>query len=157
MKKLFLLFVLSILFTVKVNAQFVTGGHYIGPHIWFLSGVSILGGNYEYGAMNLGPGKLGIGAFADFYGDEVASVIWLGATGLYHFNVSKEFDPFAGLSLYNVNVSYKDGFTTGGASSGIQWDLYAGARYFFTPSIALNGTLSLRGGVNLRGGVDFKL
>ena len=156
MKKFLTLFVLIFVIVAKSNAQFVIGGSYLGPNVWLLNSLTIFGADYEYGLAKLGPGKFGIGANLDYYSTDYASIIWVGVTGLYHFDVNNQIDPFVGLNLYNSTVSYKDNFSTGG-TSGIAWDIYGGARYFFTPSLAGNLTASFRGGINLRVGVDFKL
>ncbi len=156
---------------VKSNAQFDVGAHYAGPSLgfYFHGSSIILGGNYEYGMELKDIGKVGIGGIVRYFSYDAGwwsySDILLAAQGNYHFNLeSKKFDPWAGLVIgfdigsvdysgpgnqYYVEPSY------GGFLIGLQ----GGARYWFSPSMAVVGRLgfgSLSFGY-FDVGLDFKL
>jgi hypothetical protein len=147
----------------------------IGPTIGLggLSGASAsFGGRFEHAIKNLpdlGNGVLGIQVAAEYYSwsansaDFSSSIkyIPIGVTANYHFKVSEpKFDPFVGLGLgYNiVSCSYAGAFGSGncGYNSGIYAIARAGARYFFSPSMAAYGDVGA-GGATLNLGLMFKL
>jgi outer membrane protein W len=152
----------------------------IGPTVGVgnLAGASAsFGGRFEHAIKtlpDLGNGVLGIQVAAEYYswssnfrsGTAVFSssikYIPIGVTANYHFKLEEpKFDPFVGLGLgYNlVSCSYSGTFTGSGDcgySSGIYFIGRAGARYFFSPSMAAYGDVGA-GGATLNLGLMFKL
>ena len=146
----------------------------IGPTLGLggLNGASAsFGGRFEHAIKNLpdlGGGVLGIQVAAEYYSWSSSFVgyswsykyIPFGVTANYHFKMSEpKFDPFVGLGLgYNlVSCSFTgQGNTDCGYSSGIYAIGRAGARYFFSPSMAAYGDVGA-GGATLNVGLMFKL
>jgi len=141
------------------------------------SASAAFGGRFEHAIKtlpDLGNGVLGIQVAAEYYswssnfrsGTAVFSssikYIPIGVTANYHFKLEEpKIDPFVGLGLgYNVvSCSYSGTFTGSGDcgySSGIYFIGRAGARYFFSPSMAAYGDVGA-GGATLNLGLMFKL
>ena len=164
--------VLTILFFAfgTINAQFQEGKSHAGPSIGlsFLGSTASFGANYEYG-MKLAdlPGLIGVGGIFRYwsYGNEFWSYTYIivGAQGNYHFKVGNgKIDPYLGLTLaYNAGSSSwaGSGFGSGlssGFSGGIWFGFQAGARYWFSPNMAVNARFGAGSGSGLDIGVDFK-
>jgi len=146
----------------------------IGPTIGLggLNGASAsFGGRFEHAIKalpDMGNGLLGIQVAASYYSWSSSFVgyswsykyIPIGVTANYHFKMSEpKFDPFVGLGLgYNiVSCDFTGaGSTDCGYSSGIYAIGRAGARYFFSPSMAAYGDVGA-GGATLNVGLMFKL
>ena len=165
----------SALFVVNAHAQYEVGKHYAGPSIGlsFLGSTAQLGLNYEYAFTIQNFGTVGAGGIFRYWSYKESFVggswsytnILIGGQFNYHFKIdNKKFDPWIGAVLAydagSVNTSYStnnrlfDEPTHGGLWLGF----HGGARYWITPTIALNGrvgfgTLSY-GALEL--GVDFK-
>ena len=130
------------------------------------------GGRFEHAIKPLpgmGNGILGIQAAFDYYSWSAGftgyswsyKYIPVGVTANYHFKLDEpKIDPFVGLGLgYNIiSCSVASGTFNGdcGYSSGIYVIARAGARYFFSPNMALYGDVGA-GGATLNLGVTFKL
>jgi hypothetical protein len=131
------------------------------------------GGRFEHAIKplpDLGNGILGIQAAFDYYSWSSSFVgyswsykyIPVGVTANYHFKLNDQpkIDPFVGAGLgYNiVNCSFSGtGISNAcGYSSGIYFIGRAGARYFFSPKMAVYGDVGA-GGATLNLGVTFKL
>ena len=148
----------------------------IGP-VLGLGGVGsanmAFGGRFEHALQTLpsmGNGILGIEVGADYYSWSANSsfsnysvkYIPIGVTANYHFKIDEpKLDPFVGLGLgYNiVSCSYSSAFTGSfscGYNSGVYFIGRAGARYFFSPKMALYGDVGA-GAATLNVGVTFKL
>ena len=137
-----------------------------------LNGASAsFGGRFEHAIKalpDLGNGILGIGVSADYYSWSAGftgyswsyKYIPIGVTANYHFKLDEpKIDPFVGLGLgYNVISCNVTGSFNGdcGYSSGIYAIARAGARYFFSPKMAVYGDAGA-GGATLNLGVMFKL
>jgi hypothetical protein len=138
-----------------------------------LNGASAsFGGRFEHAIKalpDLGNGILGIGVSADYYSWSAGftgyswsyKYIPIGVTANYHFKLDEpKIDPFVGLGLgYNVvSCSIDSGVFSGGCgySSGIYAIARAGARYFFSPKMALYGDVGA-GGAAFNVGVVFKM
>jgi len=84
----------------------------------------------------------------------------IGVTANYHFKLDEpKIDPFVGLGLgYNVISCSVTGTFNGdcGYSSGIYAIARAGARYFFSPKMAMYGDVGA-GGAALNLGLVFKM
>jgi hypothetical protein len=116
----------------------------------------------------LGGGMLGIQAAFDYYSwsSNFVGYNWsykyipIGVTANYHFKLDEpKIDPFVGLGLgYNVvSCSFTGSTNTDcGYSSGIYFIGRAGARYFFSPKMAVYGDVGA-GGATLNLGVMLKL
>jgi hypothetical protein len=155
----------------------------IGPVVGLggLGGASAsFGGRFEHAIKTLpdmGNGILGIQVSAEYYSwsaggsgngftyNSSIKYIPIGVTANYHFRLedSPKFDPFVGLGLgYNVvSCSYTSNFGSAftgncGYNSGIYFIGRAGARYFFSPSMAGYADLGA-GGATLNVGLMFKL
>jgi len=154
---------------------FTTGYTDIGAVVGLggLNGASAsFGGRFEHAIKplpSLGNGMLGIQAAAEYYSWSSSFVgyswsykyIPIGVTANYHFKLDEpKIDPFVGLGLgYNVvscNFSGSAGINDCGYSSGIYAIARAGARYFFSPKMAVYGDVGA-GGATLNLGVMFKL
>jgi hypothetical protein len=181
MKTLSVLFctvVVSAFFLLPVSgrAQFGESSTFLGPHIGLAAYESApsFGANFET-ALNkpgeLGDGVLGLSIRADYfsYNFGVAaqydwSYTWItaGAYCNYHFKVGDgKFDPFVGLGLgyQNVSVDYGDqgqGLYSSSWGSGVFFAGNAGARYFFSKSLALRALLGF-GVTYIVVGIDFGL
>jgi len=138
-----------------------------------LNGASAsFGGRFEHAIKplpDLGNGMLGIQVAAEYYSwsSNFVGYSWsykyipLGVTANYHFKLDEpKIDPFVGLGLgYNVvNCSFSgSGINNScGYSSGIYFIGRAGARYFFSPKMAVYGDVGA-GGATLNLGIMFKL
>lgn len=166
------------LVTVSAQAQFETGGAYIGPHFGVGSYQNSLsfGGDFEYGLTKpgeVGSGRVGIGATVDYWSWDNKgfdnSYYWsyswmpIGVYSAYHFDLSnRKLDLYGGLGLgYTVVTAEWHGAEgIGGSSasysSGLYWSLVAGMRYFFTPNFAGHAKVGL-GASLLSLGVNFGL
>lgn len=177
MKKLFFVFLISVLCTSFSNAQFSAGKHHLGPSVGFsfLGSTPQFGLNYEYGLDVKDFGLLGIGGIARYWsysedygygstGKWKYTDILIGAQANYHFKVGDgKFDPWLGVTL-----AYDAGKVTWDGPAGESWASpsyggmffggNAGARYWFSPAIAVSARLGFGslgyGGLDL--GVDFK-
>lgn len=157
------------------SGGFTTGYTDIGPTVGLggLNGASAsFGGRFEHAIKplpDLGNGMLGIQVAAEYYSWSANYVgyswsykyIPLGVTANYHFKLDEpKIDPFVGLGLgYNVvscNFTGSGLNNTCGYSSGLYFIGRAGARYFFSPSMALYGDVGA-GGATLNVGLMFKL
>ncbi len=172
MKALSTLFLAALtVFPLLGRAQFGEGSMFLGPHIGLSAyeGSPTFGANFEFGVNK--PGQLGDGMLAvSIRGDYTSfdwgsgynwSLISLGAYCNYHFKVGDgKFDPFLGLGLGYHNWSYNyDGPSGGDAfadtwNSGVYFAGNAGARYFFSRSLALRALLGF-GVTFFVVGVDF--
>lgn len=145
-------------------AQFETGHTYIGPHVGlgaYQSAFSF-GGDVEYALTKpgkAGPGRIGLSATVDYWrwsGASVDGYYWsyswvpVGVFGAYHFILDNpRWDLFAGLGLGYLIVHSEYHRPDGGSidagpasySSTAYWSGVAGARYFFSPGLALHGRL----------------
>jgi hypothetical protein len=153
----------------------------VGPTIGVggLNGASAsFGGRFEHVFKQLpdmGNGLLGIQASVQYYSwsytassggfsaSSSVKYIPIGGTVNYHFRLDEpKLDPFLGLGLgYNVvSCSYSSSVGSGSSSCGYSSGVYfigrAGARYFFSPSMAAYGDVGA-GGATLNLGVMFKL
>jgi hypothetical protein len=166
---------IALLFLIQnvANAQFETGRSYLGPTIGFsfLGSTPDFGVNYEYGVDFQNFGKVGIGGLFRYWGYSESyydgkwsyTNILIGAQGNYHFvtNGSK-FDPYIGLVLaYDAgSVSWSGSFGnySSPAYGGLWLAAQGGARYWFSPSIAISGRIGFGtlGYSGLDVGVDFK-
>ena len=156
------------------GSGFAMGYTDIGPTVGLggLNGANLaFGGRFEHAIKALpemGNGLLGIQVAASYYSWSSSFVgyswsykyIPIGVTANYHFKMSEpKFDPFVGLGLgYNiVSCDFTGaGSTDCGYSSGIYAIGRAGARYFFSPSMAAYGDVGA-GGATLNVGLMFKL
>jgi hypothetical protein len=141
----------------------------MGPTVGIggIDGASLaFGARYEKGVKQLpdfGNGILGIGAIANIYQYSTANFgsssssfrfVQLGATANYHFHVDNpKWDPFLGLGLGYV-VADVSGLGT--ANSGLFTVGYAGARYFYSQSMAIQADLGV-GSSTLNIGFMFRL
>ena len=130
------------------------------------------GGRFEHAIKALpemGNGILGIEASFDYYSWSARftgygwsyKYIPVGVTANYHFKLDEpKIDPFVGLGLgYNIiSCSVNSGTFNGdcGYSSGIYVIARVGARYFFSPNMALYGDAGA-GAATLNLGLTFKL
>jgi hypothetical protein len=128
------------------------------------------GGRFEHAIKalpDLGNGMLGIQAAFDYYswsgGTGLGTYSWkyipIGVTANYHFKVTEpKFDPFVGLGLgYQIITCDAPGLPSGYCSnSAVYFIGRAGARYFFSPKMAVYGDVGA-GGATLNLGVMFKL
>ena len=128
------------------------------------------GGRFEHAIKalpDLRNGMLGIQAAFDYYswsgGTGLGTYSWkyipIGVTANYHFKVSEpKLDPFLGLGLgYQYITCDAPGLGSGYcSSSAIYFIGRAGARYFFSPKMAVYGDAGA-GGATLNLGVMFKL
>jgi hypothetical protein len=157
--------------------RFGVGYNDLGPTV----GVGGIGGaSASFGARfehaikplpDLGNGTLGFQVAFDYYSWSAGSAgfnystryIPIGATANYHFKIegNGQLDPFVGLGLgYNVVTCSYSGTFTGSGSCGYSSGIYAigraGARYFFSPTMAAYGDLGA-GGATINLGVMFKM
>ena len=168
---LFAVSLLLLIAPVKSQAQFEIGKSYLGPSIGFAFGASTisLGANYEYGILWEEVGNIGVGGIVRYW--SYSSGYWsytdilIGAQANYHFKLkNKKFDPWAGLVLaFDIGSSNWSGpyddYWTDTSNSGLWFAINGGARYWISPTIALNGRLAFGtlsyGSIEV--GVDFKL
>ena len=115
----------------------------------------------------LGNGMLGIQAAFDYYswsgGAGLGAYSWkyipIGVTANYHFKLDEpKLDPFVGLGLgYQIITCDAPGLPGNYCSnSAVYFIGRAGARYFFSPKMAVYGDVGA-GGATLNVGVMFKL
>jgi hypothetical protein len=170
----FVVVVSAFLFPTSSHAQFGETSTFLGPHIGLAAYESApsFGANFET-ALNkpgeLGDGLLGLSVRADYFNysynlgftnDWSYTWITVGAYCNYHFKVGEgKFDPFVGLGLgyQNVSVDYGDagqGNYSNSWGSGVFFAGNAGARYFFSKSLALRALLGF-GVTYIVVGVDF--
>ena len=160
----------------KSGGMFTTGYTDIGPTVGIggLNGASAsFGGRFEHAIKplpDLGNGMLGIQVAAEYYSWDYAAgpYSWsvknipIGVTANYHFKLDEpKFDPFIGAGLgYNLYSCSYGGPTVGSLScnysSGIYFIGRAGARWFFSPTMAAYGDVGA-GGAALNLGLMFKL
>ena len=174
MFKLARILLISFFITTFSLAQYTPGNNYIGPSVGlsFLGSTAQFGINFEH-AMKLDFGTVGIGGIFRYWGysENFGGGKWgytdilIGAQGNYHFIIeNNKFAPWIGLTLaYDAGSVSWDGpnsysYATP-AYGGFFIGADAGARYWFSPNIALSarvgvGTLSYSA---LDVGVDFKL
>lgn len=174
MKRNFLVFttlcILSTwLFTSTSDAQYVQNKNYIGPSVGFafLGSTPDFGASYEYGINLQNFGLVGIGGLFRYWGysevDWSYTNILIGAQGNYHFRLSdSKLDPYVGVVLaYDAgSISYTGPFGDYISPSygGVWLAAQGGARYWVSPTIAINGRIGL-GTLGYSGidfGVDFK-
>ncbi|MDY0083085.1 MAG: hypothetical protein RBR74_07885 [Ignavibacteriaceae bacterium] len=174
MKRLLFVFLISVLCTSFSNAQFSPNKHHLGPSVGFsfLGSTPQFGLNYEYGMDVKDFGLIGIGGIARYwsYSEGAGSWGWkytdilIGVQANYHFKISDgKFDPWLGVTLaYDAGSVSWDGpsgqsFATP-TYGGMFFGGNAGARYWFSPAIAVAARLGFGslgyGGLDL--GVDFK-
>lgn len=185
MKKHLLLLTLAALlgFTTLIPsracAQFTNGSDYIGPELGLglgYGGGILFGGMFEAPITNpgtVGPGRLAIAARVDYwswsdgYGNYTYtySYIPIGVICDYHFVISDpNWDLFAGLGSGYVVVSssysgpaFGDGFNPSSSyGSGIFITGQLGARYFFSPSMAVRAEYGF-GYLPFAVGLDFRI
>lgn len=109
------------------------------------------------------------GKFTDFIGGvDKASILDLGAIGMYHFNklipLSK-LDLYAGLGLklsvansqWNVGRLRASNLVSSGTSINAGWLAVAGVRYYLTPKFALFAEGGFPGGCYFDIGITFRL
>jgi hypothetical protein len=116
---------------------------------------------------DLGPGNLGVGAILGYsafkWGDKELgakySTIVIAARGTYHFtDLVDKLDLYGGIDLGAKVLSDKTyGYTTGYETlgSGVVFEPFAGARYYFADNIAANAELGY-GFAVLKIGISFK-
>ena len=137
--------------TSVVNLGIGLGNRY-GYGTGFLGGSSsvspAISVSYERGIMPLGPGILGVGAFVGYQGAsyDLGGDKWkytdvnVTLRGAFHYPVLPQFDAYGGvgLGLRHAGVSFSGntyyGFDTASANE-VALGLFAGGRYYFTPSI----------------------
>lgn len=137
--------------TNVVNLGIGLGNRY-GYGTGFLGGSSsvspAISVSYERGIMPLGPGILGVGAFVGYQGAsyDLGGDKWkytdviVTLRGAFHYPVLPQFDAYGGvgLGLRHAGVSFSGntyyGFATASANEAAL-GLFAGGRYYFTPSI----------------------
>src|SRR6478672_12475645 len=159
---------------MKGAGNFSTGYTDVGPVIGVggINGASAsFGGRFEHAIKplpDLGNGTLGIQAAFDYYswGQDFVGYSWsykyipIGVTANYHFKLDEpKIDPFIGAGLgYNIISCNVTGTFNGdcGYSSGIYAIARAGARYFFSPKMAIYGDVGA-GGAALNLGIMFKM
>lgn len=130
------------------------------------SASAAFGARFERGVKelpNLGGGTLGIQVGVNYYswssGFFSVKYIPIGVTANYHFKIENtKLDPFVGLGLgYTiVTCDYTGLVDVGCDDSAIDLIARAGARYFFSPKMALYGDIGA-GGATANFGVMFKL
>jgi outer membrane immunogenic protein len=144
---------------------FSEGGFYLSPMVGLNSYTIPFGLNVEYGVTP----NIGIGGTVMYWGWSEPgysySIIGIEAEATYHFVKEikvEKFDFYAGVGIgYNVFSSNVSGFSTG-YGSGVFFDPFAAARYYFSDKIALLMKLHIGfggsfGGVGGSAGVTFKL
>ena len=150
--------------TTAINAGICLGSYYSGITIPPLS-VSL-----DYGVadnlINGNNGSISVGGFAGYtasshtYGTykSTFSYIALGGRGAFHYQFAPKLDTYAGLMVsYDIaSASSNNVDTSWVATSGINWTLFLGGRYFFTEKIGAFAELGY-GFYNLNLGVTFKL
>ena len=151
--------------TTAINAGIGLGSYYSGITIPPLS-VSL-----DYGIadnlINGNNGSISVGGFAGYtasshtYGTykSTFSYIALGGRGAFHYQFAPKLDTYAGLMVsYDIASASSNSDYAGVsvATSGINWTIFLGGRYFFTEKIGGFAELGY-GFYNLNLGVTFKL
>ena len=151
--------------TTAINAGIGLGSYYSGITIPPLS-VSL-----DYGVadnlINGNNGSISVGGFVGYAGGSQTygtykssfSYIALGGRGAFHYQFAPKLDTYAGLMVSYDIVSASSNSDYAGvsvATSGINWTLFLGGRYFFTEKIGAFAELGY-GFYNLNLGVTFKL
>ena len=151
--------------TTAINAGIGLGSYYNSLSIPPLS-VSL-----DYGVadnlINGNNGSISVGGFAGYaasshtYGayKSTFSYIALGGRGAFHYQFAPKLDTYAGLMVsYDIASASSNSDYAGAsvATSGINWTLFLGGRYFFTEKIGGFAELGY-GFYNLNLGVTFKL
>ncbi len=158
------------LVTSKANAQFVAQKNYLGPSVGFafLGSTPDFGLSYEYGIELQNFGLVGVGGLFRYWGYSTAywkySDVLIGAQGNYHFIINgSKFDPYVGIVLaYDAGSVTWDGpygeIFNSPTYGGLWLAIQGGARYWVSPTVAINGRLGLGtlGYSGLDFGVDFK-
>ena len=139
----------------------------------YYSGITIppLSVSLDYGVadnlINGNNGSISVGGFAGYtassqtYGTykTTFSYIALGGRGAFHYQFAPKLDTYAGLMVsYDIASASSNSDYAGAsvATSGINWTLFLGGRYFFTEKIGGFAELGY-GFYNLNLGVTFKL
>lgn len=171
MKKLVVLILACTTFGLaQVNAQAIEKGNSLITLQVGLAGTFAVSGadtsisptlTYEYAVMD----QLTVGAFGSYASAEYEypnytwkwTYIFAGAVGNYHFVNTDKFDVYAGARLGFISVSFDDDGTglPDPSSGGFGYVAQVGARYFFTPNIALNAEVGY-GFTIARAGVTFQ-
>lgn len=127
-----------------IGSNFYTGTYY---HTM----VPPVSASFEVGVKDqiLEKGVIGAGGYlaASMYKYEFSGKGWktsnfiIGARGNFHYPLVNKLDTYSGFMLgYGIlGVTYFGGYSQNdytGSSSGIQWALFAGARYYFKKNIA---------------------
>ena len=152
--------------TTAINAGIGLGSYYNSLSIPPLS-VSL-----DYGVtdnmINGNNGSISVGGFVGYaassYSGWIAdkvnvSYAILGARGAFHYQFAPKLDTYAGLMVsYDIASASSNSDYAGAsvATSGINWTLFLGGRYFFTEKIGAFAELGY-GFYNLNLGVTFKL
>lgn len=183
MKKLLVLFAIVILTAISTAAQepsFVKGdkvvnvGVGLGSNLYsgtdYYTLIPPISGSIEVGVADeiAEKGAIGVGGYLGFssykynYGGSgwKTSNIILGARGNFHYPFVDKLDTYAGLMMgYSILTnSYFGSYSEedySGASSGLQWSLFIGARYYFKENIAAMAELGYGVSV-LNIGIAFK-
>lgn len=176
---LIILLMITMLGLSEAQAQLKTKTSYLGPSIGlsFLGSTPQFGFNYEY-TMKIKDldidmdGIIGIGGIFRYWSYEESwygggnwsyTNILIGAQGNYHFKSTGKFDAWTGVVLAydagSVDWDGPSGSYNEPSHGGLWLGAHAGARYFFSPSLAISGrigfgTLSY-GAIDI--GVDFTL
>ena len=167
---------LTIPYVAFSQSYFNAGKSYIGPSIGlsFLGSTPEFGANYEYG-MKMEFGMIGIGGIFRYWGYSEDfgfggkwkyTNILIGAQGNYHLKMDpgSKIDPWVGLILgydaSSVKYDGPSGFNYASPSSGgLVLNVQGGARYWFSPTMAVRGSIgygSMSYG-SLGVGIDFAL
>ena len=151
--------------TTAINAGIGLGSYYNSLSIPPLS-VSL-----DYGVadnlINGNNGSISVGGFVGYAGGSQTygtykssfSYIALGGRGAFHYQFAPKLDTYAGLMVsYDIASASSNSDYVGAsvATSGINWTLFLGGRYFFTEKIGGFAELGY-GFYNLNLGVTFKL
>lgn len=160
-------FIYSVLFLLcliaSTNAQLKERDNLMGGTLgfWARNSSPTFGFNYENQLTQAGIGTIGLGALLRYSNypnqDERFSNTFIGGQGNYNFNQigNGKFVPFAGIVLGFFSSSPNGNSLK---ESGLWAWAQAGARYFFSPSVAGVARLGL-GNANFNAlelGVDFK-
>ncbi len=152
MKKI-IIFILLIIPLYSIKAQSFEKGDQvfnlgIGIGGAYNSGYSIMippiSASFEYGLTNdLGIGNFGVGLYAgissvkDNFETHFTPIV-IGIRAAYHFYKTEKVDIYAGALLgFRMVESDNIGMSTYSAKSGIAWDTFVGARYYWTPSLTV--------------------
>ncbi len=159
---------------IVLSAGFGLGSTYVGGwNNYYKIGVPpvFVAGDYCL-REDLGPGNLGVGgimAFSSYKYEPYPdwgykySVFMIGARGSYHFtDLVDNLDLYGGVVIGGQIVTdkeygtYTPGYSYTTNSSGVLYDLFAGARYYFADNLAVMGELGY-GIAWLKAGISLKL